>query len=220
MNAYGPPAVEQVPGTGFRLRDRAIPVVEYYWQIAKNNRLLIAAILVGAIVLGILATLLATPQFRATTRVEISRSDENVTNVEAVQVDDLDRDNQYFETQYELLRARSLAERVVRTAKLTQDAAFIEANDVEVAPGQTPETALTKTLLDNIEVNPVKNSNLVDISYTSPDPAAAAKIANTWADSFIDANLDRRSARRSRRGNSSNNGSPSSSSGWRIPKRR
>ena len=66
--AYGLPAAEQGPGAGFRLRDRAIPVVEYYWQVVRNNRLLIAGILVGAIVLGVLATLLATPQYRANSR--------------------------------------------------------------------------------------------------------------------------------------------------------
>jgi capsular exopolysaccharide synthesis family protein len=192
LTAYGSPAAEQIPEMGFRLRDRAIPVVEHYWQVARNNRLLIAGILVGAIVLGILATLLTTPEYRATTRVEISRADENVTNVEAVQVDDLARDDQYFQTQYELLRARSLAERVVRSAKLTQDENFIKTHDVEVAPGQTPEAALTETLLDNVRIDPVKNSNLVDISFISPSPSIAAKIANTWADGFIDSNLDRR----------------------------
>ncbi len=192
MNAYeAQPAAPQAE-LDFRLRDRAIPVVEYYWQVAKNNRLLIALIVAGALVLGLLFTLLATPEYRATNRIEISRADENVTNVQGVEDDDFVRDQQYFETQYALLTARSLAERVVRATKLTQDKAFIEAHDVEVPPGRTAEAILTAVLLDNIQIDPVQNSNLVDITFVSPSPAFAAKIANAWADGYVDANLDRR----------------------------
>lgn len=192
LNPYAARPLDQGAEAGFRLRDRAVPVVEYYWQVAKNNRVLIGAILVLALALGVLATMLATPQYHATTRVEISRADENITNVEAVEADETTSDEQFFETQYALLQARSLAERVVRAARLPQDAAFIRAHDVEVARGETPESALSKVLLDNIEIDPVANSSLVDISYRSPDPNVAARIANTWADAFIDATLDRR----------------------------
>jgi succinoglycan biosynthesis transport protein ExoP len=192
LHPYPPQPAMAGPEAGFRLRDRAIPVIEYYWQVARNNRLLIAAVIAGALVLGILATLLATPEYRATTRIEISRADENVTNVEAVEAEDLTRDQQYFETQYALLEARSLAERVVRSAKLPGDAAFIEAHDVQISRGETPEAALSEELLDNVEIEPVVNSNLVDVSFVSPNPAIAARIANTWADSYIDSNLDRR----------------------------
>lgn len=174
---------------GFRLRNRAIPKLEYYWQAAWTNRLPIAAIVAGALVLGILLTLLATPEYRATARIEISRADENVTDVEGVATDDRTRDQQYFETQYELLRARSLADRVVRGAKLASDAEFTAANGVEVSQG---EGALSRALLDNLEIAPVRNSSLVDITFISANPAVAARIANTWADAYIDANLDRR----------------------------
>jgi succinoglycan biosynthesis transport protein ExoP len=192
LNAYAARPVDQGADAGFRLRDRAVPVVEYYWQVAKNNRVLILAILVLALALGVLATMLATPQYRATTRVEISRADENVTNVEAVQAEETTSDEQFFETQYALLRARSLAERVVRAAQLPRDAAFIRAHDVDVAPGETPEAALSTVLLENVDIDPVENSSLVDVTFRSADPAVAARIANTWADAFIDANLDRR----------------------------
>jgi len=175
----------------YRLRDRAIPVVEYYWQAAKNNRLLIALIVSAALVVGVLITFLATPEFRATNRIEISRADENITNVEGLEAD-LIRDQQYFETQYALLKARSLAERVVRAARLTQDKAFIEAHDVVAPPGKTVDATIAEILLDNIQIAPVQNSNLVDITFVSPNPAVAARIANAWTEGYVDANLDRR----------------------------
>lgn len=192
LAASGLPLQHQGGDRAFRLRDRAIPVVEYYWQVARTNRLLIGAIVVGTLVLGVLATLLATPEYRATARIEISRADENVTDVETVATDDLTRDQQYFETQYELLRARSLADRVVRGARLASDAAFIEANDVDIVQGDKPENALSEALLDGIEIEPVRNSSLVDITFVSANAGIAARIANTWADAYIDANLDRR----------------------------
>ena len=49
-------------------------------------------------------------------------------------------------------------------------------------------------LLAHIEINPVGNSNLVDINFVSPDADLSAKVVNTWAQEYIQANLDRKFA--------------------------
>lgn len=177
---------------GEPLRSRAIPVVQHYWQVAKNNKWLIAAIVLLALLIGVLSYLLSTPQFQSTSRIEISRVENNVTEVEEVQVEDTLRDNQYFETQYELLRARSLAERVVREEGLAEDEAFFMAFGIKDLAVGDSERRATNVLLANVNIAAVVGSNLVDIQFTSPDPALAARIANAWAEAFIASNLDRR----------------------------
>jgi capsular exopolysaccharide synthesis family protein len=172
-------------------RARAIPAAERFWQLAKNNKLLIAALLVAGLLIGLLATFLATPQYESSARVEISRVVGNVTEVEGVQTEDAVLDGQYYQTQYELLRARSLAERLVRELNLTQDEQFLTAFDLGDLSGNS-EAAIASLLLNRIQITPVGSSNLVDIHFTSPDPALSAKIANAWAEAFIAANLDRR----------------------------
>nr|WP_277348056.1 polysaccharide biosynthesis tyrosine autokinase [Pseudopontixanthobacter vadosimaris] len=165
--------------------------LEYYAQVARRKWKLIAAIMLGFLLLGLVVTLLTTAQYRATTRVEISQIDTNVTNVESLDEAALVADSAYLQTQYELLESRSLAERVARAARLQRDPAFLEAYGYD--EGAEPSArAVINILLRDISIEPVVASNLVDISYLSPNPELSARIANAWAKQFLEANLDRR----------------------------
>ena len=173
------------------LRDFAVPAAERIWQVIKNNKLLIAGFIAASLIIGIIATLLITPKYQASARIEISRVETNVTAVEGVETQDQVLDAQYYETQYELLRARSLAEQVVREGNLTTDEQFLKAFEIENL-GDNPEKRLVGILLNNVSIAPVGTSNLVDIRFTSPDPALSARIANLWAQEYIASNLARR----------------------------
>ncbi|MCU0594045.1 MAG: polysaccharide biosynthesis tyrosine autokinase [Desulfobacterota bacterium] len=52
------------------------------------------------------------------------------------------------------------------------------------------DNKLVSAFINRIEVTPIRNSRLVDISFEATDPALAAKIANSLAAAFIDQNLD------------------------------
>ena len=60
----------------------APPILLQYWQVVLRWKWLIAGIVIAALTLSFVATLLATPQYTATSRIEISRAQKNVTNVE------------------------------------------------------------------------------------------------------------------------------------------
>lgn len=179
---------EEAPAS---LRDFAVPAAERIWQVVKNNKLLIAGLIAASLIIGILATMLMTPKYQASARIEISRVETNVTAVEGVETQDQVLDAQYYETQYELLRARSLAEQVVREGNLATDEQFLAAFEPEDLD-QDPVKQLAKILLENVSISPVGTSNLVDIRFTSPDPALSARIANLWAQEYIASNLARR----------------------------
>ncbi|MBY6016099.1 polysaccharide biosynthesis tyrosine autokinase [Qipengyuania gaetbuli] len=177
------------------LRDLGVPVAERVWQTVKNNKWLIAILIAASLVIGVVATLIMTPKYQASARIEISRVENNVTAVEGVETQDQVLDAQYYETQYELLKSRSLAEQVVRQGKLASDDAFLKAFDIvptDAGFARDPERALANVLLDNISISPVGSSNLVDIRFTSPSPAVSARIANLWANEYIASNLSRR----------------------------
>lgn len=166
--------------------------LERYFDLARNNKALIAAVLALALAIGLVATLLATPQYRATTRIEISQVEQNVTDVEGLQDETVLSDRVYLPTQYELLESRSLATRIVRELDLTNDEAFIEAFGIEQGLVGNNAEALARILLANVEITPILNSSLVDISFSSPSPSVSARIANAWAEAYIAENLDRR----------------------------
>lgn len=193
-----PPAVEAEQGS---------PVVLQYWAVVRRRLWLIAAIVAASLAIGLVLTLLVTPRYTATARIEIAREQANVTNVEGLQPDQNRQNVEFYQTQYSLLNARSLAERVVNSLRLTQDKAFIETHGLKAGlfssespdkPSPTEARRLEReaanALLRNIAVAPVRGSALVDVSYSGTSPALAARISNAWVQQFISQSTDRRFA--------------------------
>lgn len=184
--------------------DRA-PLITQYLAIAMRWKWLILACVALALAAGALFTLLATPQFTATTRLEITREATRIVNVQGVEPETTPIDAEFYQTQYGLLESHSLAERVVRQLRLADDKAFFarfgrddlfdSQSDAERVHNRSErEKVAADILLDHLAVNPIRLSRLVDVSFTSSDPAFSAQVANAWSTAFIEANLERRFA--------------------------
>ncbi|MEA3015121.1 MAG: polysaccharide biosynthesis transport protein [Sphingomonadales bacterium] len=185
----------------------AVPVVTQYLRIAIRWKWLILSMVVATMLLALIFTLLATRQYTATARVEIARDSNRVVNVADVQPETSVIDAEFYQTQYGLLEAQSLAERVGRNLRLAEDPAFFRLfgeNEIadmlasRSAASRSPAErdrrfkAATKILLDHLSISPIRLSRLVDIRWTSPDPALSTRVANAWAAGFIEGNLERR----------------------------
>ena len=196
----------------YQTRKTATPMLLKYWQIVIRWRFVIIGIIVASLAAGLVATLLMTPQYSASSRIEISRDQKKITNVEGLEAADAGRDIEFYQTQYSLLRARSLAERVVRKLKLANDESFFEAHGesadsglqiFEGDGGSQPlsanrrvarERKAVKLLLDHIAIIPIRGSSLIDINYSSGYAELSSKISNAWTEQFIAASNDRRYA--------------------------
>lgn len=186
----------------------APPILLQYWHVALRWKWVILGIIVGVLALGTVTTLLMTKQYTATARVEISREQKNITKVEGLDSQQAGRDLEFYQTQYSLLRARSLTERVARKLRLASDPSFFAAHGVEAEGGEgifggragplskeereKREKLTVDLLLEHLDVAPIRGSSLVDINYTSALPALSATIANTWTQEFVGASVDRR----------------------------
>lgn len=177
----------------------APPLLLQYWQVVQRWRWVILAIIGAALLAGVIVTMLMTPLYTATSRIEVSRDEGNVTKVEGVESPEFGRSLEFYQTQYSLLQARSLAERVARELRLSRDERFFAAigmpldDSADLLAANRTDQAVG-ALLAGIKVVPVRGSSLVDVSFTSADPGISARIANAWADQFIKANLARRFA--------------------------
>ncbi|RYF06716.1 MAG: protein tyrosine kinase, partial [Oxalobacteraceae bacterium] len=187
----------------------APPMLLQYWQIVLRWKWIIVGIIGAALIVGLIATLLASPQYSATARIEISRDQKKVTNVEGLDAPAADRDMEFYQTQYSLLQARSLAERVARSLNLSTNKAFFQAHGVNLdggmfgaGSGQPPtavearqrDKAAVDLLLDHVSISPIRGSSLIDVKYTSGSPEMAAQIANAWTQQFAQQSMDRRFA--------------------------
>ncbi len=184
-----------------------IPLLTQYMRIVLRWKWVIIGAIVAALVAGIIITLLTTPLYTATASIEISRETDRVTKLEGVQSETASQDLEFYQTQYGLLKSRSLAERVAKKLKLVDDPAFYSTfrttapGAVDAGGGVTRMAArdadkrlrtAASILLSNIDVAPVRASRLVSISFTSPDPALSARVANAWGVHFMQSNLERR----------------------------
>jgi capsular exopolysaccharide synthesis family protein len=175
-------------------------ILQNYIRILKQRKWLIIGAIAVALLLGLLATLVATPKYTATTRIEISRTSDKVVNLETVSQESQVDDAEFYQTQYGLLQAYSLAERVVRDLKLQDDKQFFEAFDATPQGDDAFSTSkrdsrirsAASILLRHVDISPIRGSRLVDIRFTSPSNELSARIANSWAKNFIESNLQRR----------------------------
>jgi capsular exopolysaccharide synthesis family protein len=165
----------------------------------NRNRGLIAAVLATALLAGLVLTLLVTPRYVAAASIQIDQEADRVFESAEVQPVANDGDAERFiQTQTDVLRSRSLAIRVAQRLKLFGDPAFFAAMEAE-APGDATAAdrarsreATLRLLQGHLAVDLPHNSRVAGITFESTDPSLAARIANTYASEFIQANLQRK----------------------------
>lgn len=181
--------------------DQPVLDLAVYWRLALKHRFLIAGCFLAALVIGATLTLLMTPIYTAQATLQIDREAARVFDAEEVAPrENMMQGEEFFQTQYGLLRSRSLAERVIESLGLASSDATLEAMGVEppeaggtaAAQAARRRAAALGALQANLSVSPVRGSRLVAVGYDNPNPAVAARIANGFAENFIQANLDRK----------------------------
>lgn len=182
-----------------------------YVRILLKYRWLIAGLVGASLILATVLTFLTTPIYRATSSIQIDREAMNVVNVGGGLQPQDTNNQEFYQTEYELLASRSLAERVVSTLALVDDRSFSAAQNDDSVFGlikslilgpdkqqATPKTLEEKTrlVIDHLtkvwSISPVRGSRVVKINIDHTDAAEAQKIANGVAEVFIADNLDRR----------------------------
>ncbi|MGB9599093.1 MAG: GumC family protein, partial [Myxococcota bacterium] len=100
---------------------------------------------------------------------------------------------EFYETQYNIIKSRAIAKRVIDKLGLDKDAHFLGLDRIkdplkreQVAKKVDP----VKILISKITVEPVKNSRMVYIKVEDSNPEFAALLANSIASAYMEANLD------------------------------
>jgi capsular exopolysaccharide synthesis family protein len=180
--------------------------------VFKHLRL-IAAVFAVVVSIAMLESYSQTPLYQAAAQVVIQ--DERsiaINGLNATEAAYWQDPEPYFNTQYRILQSRGLARRVIKTLPPppeTQPSTIARAVSLprqllnrwrskpatpqQEAPARdesAQESALIGAFLGGLEILPVKGTRLVQIVYSSPDPAYAARAANTLATEYVQQNLD------------------------------
>ncbi len=195
--------------------DREAASLRDYWRVLRKNKATIAACFFGAVIVAAVVVMMMEPIYTARTTLLIERKEPQVVDVKNVLSESVDSGElDYYKTQYELLKSRSLAAQTIREQGLEKSAvltgsgngfaflkklqqlpsaAFAWVNSFFASPPPGIKRGdllgIKPELVDAyqgmLEVEPIQRTRLVKIAFNSPDAEFSALVANAHADAYI-----------------------------------
>ena len=187
-------AIDATDGGGSALDFR------YVAAAIRANLWLISAIVAAALAIALVATLVQTKRYTASSTIQINDRSSGVMGSKEEQLGDaaaptfdIDR---FLKTQTDIIQSRGLALRVAQKLNLIGIARLYEAQGMKAPPPGTDPLVLrdhaVSLLAGNLSVRLPRDSRIVAISYESSDRELSAQVANAYAGEFIQSNLQRK----------------------------
>ena len=154
-----------------------------YWGVLVKRRWIIYTSLTILVVVVTLGSFLMQPVYTATTRLQIEPSSPNILPFQEVVASAPDQRGDFYQTQYGLIQSRRVAREVIANLRLETHPDF----SVKAAVKEG-EARRIDIFLKSLGVSPVRNSRLVDVSFSSHDPQVAARAVDEVAKTYIDFN--------------------------------
>lgn len=149
-----------------------------YLRVLRKHWWLITGIFLVTVITVAIWTFLQVPIFRASATVLIEPEPPKVLNIQDVTPIGAPGQD-YYQTQYEIIKSRPVVEKAVEGLNLRQRAPAIGA-------ARDPHQAF----LASLTVEPKRNTRLVYVRFDHPDPALAAEVANAVATAYAKYNLE------------------------------
>lgn len=198
---------EMSPGTHDPLIEEE-PHLRDYWRIVHKHLQLICLCVLAVVGATTLIVFMLTPQYTAETTLLVERKAPQALKVEGAQAETVGPDEyDYYKTQYELLRSRTIAARVIREQQLEQHSWFAKAEEKKGFFGNlwaqvrawrgtasrdttnddpvTVDPYVLETYLHQLQVKPFPRTRLVKVLFRSPDPELSARIVDAHAAVYL-----------------------------------
>jgi succinoglycan biosynthesis transport protein ExoP len=186
--------------------------LKHYWRVIIKNKKLIIATTLACFLLSLIYAFTATPLYTAQSQIKIGTYQPILTNAK---IEDLlqqgSRESNYFDTQVQEITSLSLADQVLRDAKIKSYLTSLSSsgffsgsknssddiikeeltneqinNPVNADSEYQSSYKELKDYLKLVKVSPIRKTSLVNISATLKDPEMSAYMANKHASEYID----------------------------------
>lgn len=176
-----------------------------YWAVLRRRRWIVY---LGVAVVGLaslVGSFLVTPMYRSTATVQIERQSPDILTFQDIAKMDhsFAAYSDFYQTQYKILTSEAVARRTVERARLAAHPDFAPKGRPGVlarlralvpSPGpkvpRDPVDVAAARVAASLDVVPVRNSHLVQVSWVASDPLLAATVANAVAEAYIAFNLE------------------------------
>lgn len=163
-----------------------------YLKVILKRRYTVLTFFAIVFVVVLIGTLSSSPVYQASTKVLIEKVEPS--NLSVINPYYMTYDPEFLETQYQLIKSKSVALKVVKMLSLenTYGSYFKGKKLVSGDPEKTQADELADIISSGITVSPVKNSKIVNIGFMSTNPYFAEAVANSVAKAYIEEILDMR----------------------------
>lgn len=184
------PEPESIPGAAESRQD--FPLAEYAQMLLKRWRLIAIAVILS---LGwsIANTIMTRPSFRASVTLDVEPDRGSPLDVTPVSQFYYLYDPNFISTQLRLMKSREMATRVAQRLNLAAAGPVVGPRPSVTTDAKSDDSALVQMALGiqgGVDVNPIKDTNLVELSFVDSNPKRAAEVANAVAESYIDWSLE------------------------------
>jgi len=193
-----------------------------YWNIIWARKGTVLIFVVMALIAATISTSMKPKVYKSALTMQIERFSNATLNAEGTGAGyDYWAYEDFYQTQFELIKSHSLAERVVKDLDITsfeqiygkprpsfytqlKNSIFSEGMSSSVAAEnnntspdainqqvEVSSVQLASGLRGGLSVKPIENSRLVTLSFDSTSAEMATRIVNAYADSFMQMNLER-----------------------------
>lgn len=162
-----------------------------YLKIIYKRKYTVYTFFIVVFVVVLIGTLSSKPIYKASTKVLIEKVEPY--NLSMMYPYYMPYDPEFYETQYQLIKSKSVAEKVVKMLSLenTFERYFKDSgNPIAGDEEKSKAEILADIITSGIVVTPIKNSKIVNISFMSTNPEFAQIVANTVAKAYIEEILD------------------------------
>jgi exopolysaccharide transport family protein len=197
------PEIPSPGGTGNGEED-SIHLLDY-WRLIVARRWTVIAVLFTVTALTLLWTFKQTPIYEARVALQIDRENPNILTFKDVYEVETSTDDT-LRTQFEVLKSRSVARRVIEEMSLDDNPEFKQSDVAGLGryiayvrsffPRTTPpnsEPDRLRPIIDEyllrLSVTPVRLARIVAVTFESEDPVLAARVINAHAENFIEQNF-------------------------------
>jgi capsular exopolysaccharide synthesis family protein len=171
-----------------------------HWRVVRKRSQLVLTIFLCPVLIVGAVLYVKTPIYTATATLLIERQAPQMLDIRALQVpeDESDVEYDYYQTQFELLKSRSLAADVIRAQGLEKDRRLTgpdkEASRAKSHTDEEGSLGVDSRLIDvylrNLQIDQVPRTRLVKVSFSTSDPQLSARLANAHAHAYINQGLE------------------------------
>lgn len=178
-----------------------------YWHTFSKYKWKIFGLTILIGLLSALISLSLQPIYRSTAQLLIESEQKSIASIEDIYgVNPFLKE--YYQSQLEILKSRTLAEKVVNKLNLINHpvynqkpqgfsidwhkmvpSSWLPSQKEQITTIEDKHKKIVQAVIKQLSIMPVRNSQLINISFESPDAQLAAKVPNTLMKLYIESDL-------------------------------